>query len=169
MVIATQNPVESHGAYPLPEAQLDRFAMKLRIGYPNRNSELEMLQTNVGTKSGRDTVSEKVFENNELDQLQDQVASIAVELPVREYLVDLAKATRQHRSVSLGLSPRGLITWQRVAQAWAFLDGRDFVIPDDVQAVAKPVLEVRFGGTVDAVEKIIEEILSSVPVPAGRT
>jgi MoxR-like ATPase len=128
-----------------------------------------MLQTNVGTKSGRDTVSEKVFENNELDQLQDQVASIAVELPVREYLVDLAKATRQHRSVSLGLSPRGLITWQRVAQAWAFLDGRDFVIPDDVQAVAKPVLEVRFGGTVDAVEKIIEEILSSVPVPAGRT
>jgi MoxR-like ATPase len=169
MVIATQNPVESHGAYPLPEAQLDRFAMKLRIGYPNRNSELEMLQTNVGTKSGRDTVSEKVFENNELDQLQDQVASIAVELPVREYLVDLAKATRQHRSVSLGLSPRGLITWQRVAQAWAFLDGRDFVIPDDVQAVANPVLEVRFGGTVDAVEKIIEEILSSVPVPAGRT
>jgi MoxR-like ATPase len=128
-----------------------------------------MLQTNVGTKSGRDTVSEKVFENNELDQLQDQVASIAVELPVREYLVDLAKATRQHRSVSLGLSPRGLITWQRVAQAWAFLDGRDFVIPDDVQAVANPVLEVRFGGTVDAVEKIIEEILSSVPVPAGRT
>jgi MoxR-like ATPase len=169
MVIATQNPVESHGAYPLPEAQLDRFAMKLRIGYPNRNSELEMLQTNVGTKSGRDTVSEKVFENNELDQLQDQVASIAVELPVREYLVDLAQATRQHRSVSLGLSPRGLITWQRVAQAWAFLDGRDFVIPDDVQAVANPVLEVRFGGTVDAVEKIIEEILSSVPVPAGRT
>jgi MoxR-like ATPase len=169
MVIATQNPVESHGAYPLPEAQLDRFAMKLRIGYPNRNSELEMLQTNVGTKSGRDTVSDKVFESGELDQLQDQVASIAVELPVREYLVDLAKATRQHRSVSLGLSPRGLITWQRVAQAWAFLDGRDFVIPDDVQAVAKPVLEVRFGGTVDAVEKIVEEILSSVPVPAGRS
>jgi MoxR-like ATPase len=168
MVIATQNPVESHGAYPLPEAQLDRFAMKLRIGYPNRNSELEMLQTNVGTKTGRDTVSDKVFENGELDQLQDQVASIAVELPVREYLVDLAKATRQHRSVSLGLSPRGLITWQRVAQAWAFLDGRDFVIPDDVQAVAKPVLEVRFGGTVDTVEKIVEEILSSVPVPAGR-
>lgn len=169
MVIATQNPVESHGAYPLPEAQLDRFAMKLRIGYPNRNSELEMLQTNVGTKTGRDTVSDKVFENGELDQLQDQVASIAVELPVREYLVDLAKATRQHRSVSLGLSPRGLITWQRVAQAWAFLDGRDFVIPDDVQAVAKPVLEVRFGGTVDTVEKIVEEILSSVPVPAGRS
>lgn len=169
MVIATQNPVESHGAYPLPEAQLDRFAMKLRIGYPNRNSELEMLQTNVGTKSSRESISDKVFESGELDQLQDQVASIAVELPVREYLVDLAKATRQHRSVSLGLSPRGLITWQRVAQAWAFLDGRDFVIPDDVQAVAKPVLEVRFGGTVDAVEKIVEEILSSVPVPAGRT
>jgi MoxR-like ATPase len=169
MVIATQNPVESHGAYPLPEAQLDRFAMKLRIGYPNRNSELEMLQTNVGTKSSRESISDKVFESGELNQLQDQVASIAVELPVREYLVDLAKATRQHRSVSLGLSPRGLITWQRVAQAWAFLDGRDFVIPDDVQAVAKPVLEVRFGGTVDAVEKIVEEILSSVPVPAGRT
>jgi MoxR-like ATPase len=168
MVIATQNPVESHGAYPLPEAQLDRFAMKLQIGYPNRGSELEMLQKNIGSTAHSHQPTGMSFEPGELETLQAEVSSVAVELPVREYLVDLAKATREHRSVTLGLSPRGLITWQRVAQAWAFLDGRSFAIPDDVQAVAKPVLEVRFGGNVDNVEKIVNEILESVAVPAGR-
>lgn len=168
MVIATQNPVESHGAYPLPEAQLDRFAMKLRIGYPNRGSELEMLHMNIGTTSRNELSTERVFAAGELESLQAQVSTVAVELPVREYLVDLARATREHRAVTLGLSPRGLITWQRVAQAWAFLEGRDFVIPDDVQAVALPVLEVRFGGTVDNVERVVGEILASVAVPAKR-
>lgn len=168
MVIATQNPVESHGAYPLPEAQLDRFAMKLQIGYPNRGSELEMLQKNIGAGSQGHASIERVFEAGELEKLQDEVAAVAVELPVREYLVDLARATREHRSVTLGLSPRGLITWQRVAQAWAFVDQRNYVIPDDVQAVAKPVLEVRFGGSVDNVEKVVKEIIESVAVPTGR-
>jgi len=168
MVIATQNPVESHGAYPLPEAQLDRFAMKLRIGYPNRGSELEMLHMNIGSTSRNEVSTERVFATGELESLQSEVSTVAVELPVREYLVDLARATREHRAVTLGLSPRGLITWQRVAQAWAYLEGRDFVIPDDVQAVALPVLEVRFGGTVDNVERVVSEILASVAVPAKR-
>lgn len=168
MVIATQNPVESHGAYPLPEAQLDRFAMKLRIGYPNRGSELEMLHMNIGTTSRNEVSTERVFAHGELESLQSEVSTVAVELPVREYLVDLARATREHRAVTLGLSPRGVITWQRVAQAWAFLEGREFVIPDDVQAVALPVLEVRFGGTVDNVERVVSEILASVAVPAKR-
>lgn len=168
MVIATQNPVESHGAYPLPEAQLDRFAMKLQIGYPNRGSELEMLEKNIGTGAQGYQSVERVFETGELEKLQDEVATVAVELPVREYLVDLARATREHRSVTLGLSPRGLITWQRVAQAWAFIAQRNFVIPDDVQAVAKPVLEVRFGGSVDNVDKVVSEIIESVSVPTGR-
>jgi MoxR-like ATPase len=142
--------------------------MKLQIGYPNRGSELEMLQKNIGAGAQGHASIERVFEAGELEKLQDEVAAVAVELPVREYLVDLARATREHRSVTLGLSPRGLITWQRVAQAWAFIDQRNYVIPDDVQAVAKPVLEVRFGGSVDNVEKVVNEIIESVAVPTGR-
>lgn len=163
-VIATQNPVESHGAYPLPEAQLDRFAMKLRIGYPNRNSELEMLAANVGAAE-RSLSSQAVIDPTQLIAIQEQVASIEVSKLVQEYLVDLARVTREHHEVSLGLSPRGLITWQRVAQARAHLVGRDFVTPDDIQVVARPVLEVRLSGEFDAVADTVDEILSAVDVP----
>jgi MoxR-like ATPase len=97
--------------------------------------------------------------------LQHQVASVVTAPLVLEYLVDLGRATRSHRAVSLGLSPRGLLTWQRVAQARAFLLGRDFVTPDDVQDVALPVLEVRLGGDFETARAIIDEILASVPVP----
>ena len=142
--------------------------MKLQIGYPNRGSELEMLQKNIGNTSSAYQAAERVFDLGELEGLQNEVAAIAVELPVREYLVDLARATREHRSVTLGLSPRGLITWQRMAQAWAFLCQRDFVIPDDVQAVAKPVLEVRFAGSVENVDRVVNEIIESIEVPTGR-
>jgi MoxR-like ATPase len=127
-----------------------------------------MLQKNIGQNTQGYPTVERVFEIGELEKLQQEVAAVAVELPVREYLVDLARATREHRSVTLGLSPRGLITWQRVAQAWAFIDQRNYVIPDDVQAVAKPVLEVRFGGSVEQVDKVVTEIIESVAVPTGR-
>jgi len=129
MVIATQNPVESHGAYPLPEAQLDRFAMKLGIGYPNSEDEIAMLGQFVGDE----------FEKR--------------------------KFSRKHPTVELGLSPRGLITWQRVAQAWAFLQGRDFVIPEDVQTVAVPVLKLRISNENENSEDIIQEIIKSVSIP----
>jgi MoxR-like ATPase len=144
-VVATQNPVESHGAYPLPEAQLDRFAMKLRIGYPDRESELEMLAAHVG-REDRHRPIEPVISPAELQRLQEHVACVAVSSIVREYLIDRAQATREHQEVSLGLSPRGVLTWQRVAQARAHLLGRDFVTPDDIQDVALPVLEVRLTG-----------------------
>ena len=164
-VIATQNPVESHGAYPLPEAQLDRFAMKLRIGYPDRSSELEMLAANIGT-SDRSLPRDKARINpQQLCQLQDHVADVNVSAEVQEYLVDLARVTRERREVSLGLSPRGLITWQRVAQARAHLRGRDFVTPDDIQDVALPVLSVRLSGEFDSVAHTVDEILNSVHVP----
>lgn len=163
LVLATQNPVESVGAYPLPEAQLDRFAMKLKIGYPDRRSELELLARS--SHSTRDAVAEQVLEAGQLAQLQQSVAHIAVETPVREYLVDLAEATRSNRAFSLGLSPRGLLQWQRVAQAHAMLAGREYVMPEDVQAVAGPVLSVRLSGLGTAVDKAIDAVISSVAVP----
>lgn len=167
-VIATQNPVESHGAYPLPEAQLDRFAMKLRIGYPDRASELNMLAANIGSIESKRPVTETVIDPQELTRLQEHVASVALTENVLGYLVDLGHATREHPGVALGLSPRGLLTWQRVAQAWAHLAGRDFVTPDDIQQVAGPVLEVRLAGDFEGAPQIIDELLNSVPVPVTR-
>lgn len=166
MVIATQNPVESHGAYPLPEAQLDRFAMKLNIGYPDPKHEIEMLGQFVG--DGRDgNELTHVLELDELRSIQQIVAKTEVCESVRTYLVQLGNATREHPSVKLGLSPRGLIIWQRVAQAWAFLKQRDFVIPDDLKAVAFPVLRLRITERSRPVDTTIEEILQSVAVPDG--
>ncbi len=165
-VIATQNPVESHGAYPLPEAQLDRFAMKLRIGYPDPASELQMLAAQVGAPEGAGgSVSQPVIDPEQLRDLQRHVAQMPVSSVVQEYLVALGQATRRHREVTLGISPRGLISWQRVAQARAHLQGRDFVLPDDVQHVARPVLEVRLSGNFDGALQVVDEILQSVPVP----
>ncbi|MEW4570046.1 AAA family ATPase [Tautonia sp. JC769] len=164
-VIATQNPVEQHGTYPLPEAQLDRFAMKLRIGYPGRLDELAMLAAAVGSGEDQETTPIEPIGHGRLRGLQEHVAGVAVGPMVAEYLVDLAAATRGHRQVTLGLSPRGLLTWQRLAQAQAFLDGRAFVTPDDVQAVARPVLDVRLGVEPEAASRVVSEVLDSVPVP----
>ena len=164
-VIATQNPVEQHGTYPLPEAQLDRFAMKLRIGYPGRDHELAMLVAAVGPVANGDQAAAAVMNPGELRALQDHVAQVAVGVAVREYLVSLAHATRAHRQVSLGLSPRGLLIWQRLGQARAFLLGRTYVTPDDVQDVAEPVLAVRLGIEPDLAGRVHAEITASVPVP----
>ena len=162
-VIATQNPVEHHGTYPLPEAQLDRFALKLSIGYPAGDQEMGMLEAAIGSARDRDE-GRAVLTPEGLVSLQEQVARVAVAANVRGYLVAVAQATRQHPRVPLGLSPRGLLTWQRVAQAWAFLQDRPFVTPDDAQRVAGPVLGVRLG--LDAASGgVIDEILTSVPVP----
>jgi MoxR-like ATPase len=163
-VVATQNPVEHHGTYPLPEAQLDRFAMKLSIGYPDRGDEMDLLAAAVGDLNGT-PFGERVLEAGQLEALQERVAGIAVSPNVRAYLVDLGRATRAHPQVTLGLSPRGLLTWQRVAQAWAFLRQRPFVTPDDVQQVALPVLGVRLGTASDATANVLRQIVESVPVP----
>jgi MoxR-like ATPase len=163
-VIATQNPIEHHGTYPLPEAQLDRFAMKLSIGYPERDDEEQLLEGAIGDMTGIPAV-DRVLEEGQLAALQEWVARITVSANVRAYLVDLGRATRSHRQVTLGLSPRGLLLWQRVAQAWAFLQERPFVTPDDVQQVAAPVLGVRLGVAPDGAGNVLEHILDSVPVP----
>jgi MoxR-like ATPase len=163
-VVATQNPVDSHGAYPLPEAQLDRFAMKLSIGYPARATEMEILNRHIG-RSKEDDSAGTVITSKTLCEIQDAVANISVAEKVNRYLVDLAEATRDHPDVSIGLSPRGLIILQRVAQARAFLNRRKFVTPDDVQDVASPVLSVRLAGDFVSPQKVIETILADVPTP----
>lgn len=163
-VIATQNPIESHGAYPLPEAQLDRFAIKLSIGYPARTDEIAMLADNIGHAPAADA-QHAVTSLNELSQLQDAVQNVEVTEAIRGYFVDLATATRQHADIDIGLSPRGVIIWQRMAQAWAFLQNRQFVIPDDIKTVAKPVLKLRLTTKSHDTDSTIDEVINSINVP----
>jgi MoxR-like ATPase len=164
-VIATQNPVELEGTFPLPEAQLDRFAMKLSIGQPDKDHLVELLGLSVG-KADAGPLPPPVVGHDELLGLQRRVAGVAAERPVRAYLADLSEAIRRHAQVRLGASPRGLLIWLRVAQAWAALRGRDFVTPDDVQAVALPVLDVRL--VLDGIDTttLLAEVLDRVRVPA---
>ncbi|MFO1044467.1 MAG: MoxR family ATPase [Planctomycetaceae bacterium] len=166
-VIATQNPHEQHGTYPLPEAQLDRFAMKLNIGYPHRDDERTMLADAVSSSTTPTQASEPLFQPGQLARVQDVVAQVAVARSVQDYLVRLAEASRSHSEIALGLSPRGLLTWQRTAQAWAWLDGRTFVTPNDVQDVATPVLVVRLGIDRDDPLAVIQDLLGRIDVPAG--
>lgn len=166
-VIATQNPHEQHGTYPLPEAQLDRFAMKLNIGYPHRDDERTMLADAVSSPTTQSRSHEPLFQTGQLARIQDLVAQIPVAESVQEYLVRLAEASRRHSEIALGLSPRGLLTWQRTAQAWAYLDGRSFVTPNDVQDVATPVLVVRLGIDRDDPLPVIQDLLGRIDVPTG--
>jgi MoxR-like ATPase len=165
-VIATQNPHEQHGTYPLPEAQLDRFAMKLEIGYPHRDDERAMLAAAVSDAAGsRHDGGSPILAAGQLAAMQAAVAAIPVTGAVQEYLVNLAASTRNHRDIPLGVSPRGLLTWQRTAQAWAYLAGRQFVTPDDVQQVAVPVLSVRLGAERGDTETLIRHLLQGVETP----
>jgi MoxR-like ATPase len=165
-VIATQNPHEQHGTYPLPEAQLDRFAMKLEIGYPHRDDERAMLAAAVSDTAGaRHDGGGPILAAGQLAAMQAAVAAIPVTGPVQDYLVNLAASTRIHRDIPLGVSPRGLLTWQRTAQAWAYLAGRQFVTPDDVQQVAVPVLSVRLGAERGDTETLIRQLLQGVEAP----
>lgn len=165
-VIATQNPVDQHGTYPLPEAQLDRFAMKLSVGYPAAADEIRMLQEAVDSPDRRRDAADSVLNAGQLRHIQQRVAQIAVAESVQDYLVRLATETRNHTSIALGLSPRGLLTLQRAAQAKAFVSGRDFVTPDDVLDVVFPVLGVRLGLEMKEANRVIQEVLDAVAVPA---
>ena len=164
-VIATQNPIDQHGTYPLPEAQLDRFAMKLSVGYPAPADEMRMLHEAIATDELASRDEPPVLSEGQLRQIQATVARIAVAESVQDYLVRIATATRQHTSITLGLSPRGLLTLQRAAQARAFLAGRDFVTPDDVLDVVFPVLAVRLGLEINEANRVIQEVLDDVDVP----
>ncbi len=164
-VIATQNPIDQHGTYPLPEAQLDRFAMKLSIGYPEENDEIRMLAAAIDQNTDVIAELEPVFGEQELLDMQRKIVAIPVAESVQRYLVQIGNVTRKHAQVSLGLSPRGLLTWQRVAQAHAFLEQRSYVIPDDLLETALPVLSVRLGVDQSENRTLIDEIFKSVKLP----
>ena len=169
-VMATQNPIEYEGTYPLPEAQLDRFLLKLKMGYPTVTEEYEILsRVQEGTPIHE---LEAVMTLAELRSLQQQVQSIFVDATVREYIVQLASATRSNSYIYLGVSPRASIALMRAAKAYAFIQGRDYVLPDDVQYLAPFVFahriilqpEARYDKI--APEEIIERMIMNVPVPA---
>ena len=170
LVLATQNPVEYNGTYPLPEAQLDRFCLRLSLGYPSHAHELQLLNDQAQAVP-LETIS-PVMDTETLLRLQDEVRKVAVEASVLDYIVRLVARTRSDARLRLGASPRGSLDLRRCAQAAAFLAGRDAVRPDDVQRLAVPVLahrlivdvKARHGGL--AGETVVAEALRAEPVPA---
>ncbi len=174
MVAATQNPVEYEGTYPLPEAQLDRFLLKLTVPLPERDAEFQVLARHLGGFDPRDLAGagiRPVAGVADLEAARAGVATVTVAPEVAAYVVDLVRATRTSPSIRLGVSPRGAIALISAARAWAWLCGRDYVSPDDVKALARPALRHRVslraeaeleGVTADAV---LEGILATVPTP----
>jgi MoxR-like ATPase len=169
MVIATQNPIEMEGTYPLPEAQRDRFTARLAIGYPTAAAELEMLDTH-GSSSPLDQVK-PVATALDVRELIAAVRGVLVASQVKEYIIALAAATRAAPELRLGASPRAALQLLRASRARAALDGRDYVIPDDVQALAAPVLAHRLLPTAESLverklpEQIIARLVEQTPLP----
>jgi MoxR-like ATPase len=168
LVIATQNPVEFHGTYPLPEAQLDRFGMRIGLGYPDEEQEVEVLFSQARRHPLEDV--QPILDGPAVLRLQDAVRGVRVDRSIGRYLVGLAAATRRHASLRMGCSPRAVLAHFRIAQARAFVLGRDHVIPEDVKATAVPVMAHRL--TLDTKAKysgvqkedLVGEILDAVPV-----
>ena len=172
MVLATQNPIEMEGTFPLPEAQLDRFMLRIKLGYPSPDEESDIL-----LRFQKDTILpalDPVTTESELRPLQDAVTTVRVDATIRMYVVAITQATREHDGLSLGASPRAALSLYKTAQAKAALDARDFVTPDDVKGMAETVLAHRMILTSNSrlrgrtTEMIVEEVLDSVPVPIER-
>jgi len=172
MVIATQNPIEHEGTYPLPEAQLDRFMMRLVMGYPSRSKEMEILETHGITSTYEDL--EAVASNEDVHRMIGIARRIYVSALVREYLVDIVEATREDPDLLLGASPRATLFLQRAARTKAAAEGRHYATPDDVKAMLRPVLthrmilrpEAQMRGA--SMEDIVGGIIQGVPVPGTR-
>jgi len=174
LVVATQNPVEYEGTYPLPEAQLDRFLFKLQVPYPSEEQEREILARHDRSGDATDPGAagvERVADAAALATARSHVGAVRVEAPVRDYVVSLCRATREAPAVELGVSPRGSAMLLHAAKAWAWLAGREYLTPDEVKAVARPTLRHRLhlrpeaeldGSTADLV---LDGVLASVPVP----
>jgi MoxR-like ATPase len=169
IVLATQNPIELEGTFPLPEAQLDRFLMRLRIDYPSQSEERLILQR---FKEQRPLAEVRpVLQAETLKTLQEVIRRVRVDTSIEIYIVELVRATRSHSSIELGVSPRGTLALYRAAQAYAAVHGRFYVIPDDVKRLARPVLAHRMLATGQTrlhgrgMEQIVDEVLQSVAVP----
>ncbi|MFW5941136.1 MAG: AAA family ATPase [bacterium] len=169
LVMATQNPIELEGTFPLPEAQLDRFLMRVTIGYPDEKQENDIL-LRFEREDPLETL-EAVVEPQQILQMQEAVRFIRVEESVRNYIVNVCRTTRRHEDIELGASPRATMALYRTCQAYAAVHGRDFVIPDDVKTMAPPVLthrlmvnpQTRLRGRQP--EEVIREVVETVPVP----
>ncbi len=171
IVLATQNPIEFEGTFPLPESQLDRFLISLRLGYPDREHELAMLADHEQAEAPIDTLS-PVCAIDELLDLQQRARSVYVDDSMRGYLMNLIEATRTSADIRLGASPRASIALFRMSQSWALIHGRDYIFPDDLKAVAAAVLRHRLvpaalydGSTPD---RMIEMILRRIEIPGNR-
>jgi MoxR-like ATPase len=174
MVVATQNPVEHHGTYPLPESQLDRFLMRIRVGYPDRAAEREIVRQS--GPSAADTLR-PVISGEELAVLQDAVAQVRVDDALVDYMLHVVERTRSHEALAMGVSPRGAQALYRATQGLAAVEGRDYATPDDVKRLVLPVfahrvainsrvaLSQRNSGGGEAAERVLQEILTLVDVP----
>ncbi|RKN71191.1 AAA family ATPase [Paenibacillus ginsengarvi] len=173
MLLATQNPIEHEGTYPLPEAQLDRFLLKIRLGYPEERHEVEMLGR-LSERSPLDDVK-TVLLREEWVRLQQEARHVHIDEAVKQYIVRLTSATRTHKDVALGASPRASLGLMRAAQTKAFCSGRTYVVPDDVKSLAVAALahrlvlqpEARYTGK--TADSIVNQLLTAVSVPAAQT
>jgi MoxR-like ATPase len=171
LVIATQNPIEHVGTYPLPESQLDRFLMKLTIGYPNAGDEKELLRAG-GAQDALEHL-QPVLDVDEVRDLQSRVGSIHVSEPLVEYLMAIVQRTRAHDEIAIGVSTRGALTYFKTSQALAMVSGRDFVIPEDIKRLAVPVLSHRIvmkdrrmaHGDFAPEARLLQRIVSEIAVP----
>jgi len=170
MVLATQNPIEHHGTYPLPESQLDRFLMRIEVGYPDAAAEKEILKR--FSNGNHHHFAPAVLDPAEVLFLQDESRKIHIDDPVVDYMIRIVNRTREHPEIELGISPRGTAALFRATQAKAMVDGRSFVLPDDIKALAHPVFEHRLGlvrsgarARGDA-KTVLAEIIDQTPVPA---
>ncbi|MCU1377220.1 MAG: hypothetical protein JWN29_203 [Acidimicrobiales bacterium] len=172
MVMATQNPVEHEGTYPLPESQLDRFLMRLSVGYPAREAELEILEAHGGTTPIEDLTP--VASVKDIANMAAWARNIHVAPALKGYLVDMAETTRRHPALALGMSPRATLALQKAARARAAASGREYVVPDDIKALAQAVLAHRLIPTPEAAmqgietTEVVDDVLRHVPVPRGR-
>ena len=171
MVIATQNPVETYGTYHLPEAQMDRFFMKISMGYPTLQEELAILERN-GEGNPISNISGAVISTRQVSELQQTVNAVQVSDSVRNYILALVRATRESDMAALGVSPRGSIACYRAVRAAAFIHGRNFATPDDVKELAVPVLAHRIllspkgRNSLGSTEALVRQLLETLPVPS---
>lgn len=174
MVLATQNPVETYGTYHLPEAQMDRFFMRISMGYPSEEEELLIL-SRTEHQNPLENIKEAALHPEDILRLQKEVEKVFVSDAVKRYILQIVAATRRHTALTLGASPRGSIALYKAAKAIAFLNGRDFALPDDVKCMAESVLSHRLilspkgKAQFESAAAVVADVLASVPVPMDTT
>lgn len=167
-IIATENPIETTGVFPLPEAQLDRFDLKISMGFPTKEEELLLLDRHMGHNAIEELTP--VCTLAELKKLQQQAQQIFIHPDIKNYILDLVQATRNHGRLALGINPRGMLSLVRLAQAYALVNGRTYVIPEDIKKLVKPCFAHRLFGFTgksgqDLAWSILDDIMSTIPVP----